>query len=56
MFHVLASDPIFGKDAQLFYMKMNVYPNEKSEPGATEPLPLPRRDAEALLRDKRGGR
>ena len=54
VFHVLAADPIPGKSAQLFYVEMNVYPDEKYEPGATEPLQLTRRDAEALLRDKRG--
>jgi len=56
VFHVLAADPIPGKSAQLFYVEMNVYPDEKYEPGATEPLQLTRRDAEALLRDKRGDR
>ncbi|MDL5368044.1 ABC transporter permease [Xanthomonas sp. NCPPB 2654] len=56
VFHVLAADPIPGKSAQLFYVEMNVYPDDKYEPAGEEPLQLTRRDAEALLRDKRGDR
>lgn len=56
VFHVLSTDPIPDKSAQLFYVEMNVYPDDKYEPAGEEPLQLTRRDAQALLRDRRGDR
>ncbi|KRE88596.1 ABC transporter ATP-binding protein [Frateuria sp. Soil773] len=47
--HVLSGDPIPGKSAQLFRVRMNVYPDDSFRQGDKVPDNLTRRDAEALL-------
>lgn len=54
--HVLSGDPIPGKSAQLFRVRMNVVPDDQFKVGDPTPDNLTRRDAEALLRDARGDR
>ncbi|KMM73950.1 ABC transporter ATP-binding protein [Xanthomonas sp. NCPPB 1128] len=56
VFHVLAADPIPGKSAQLFNVELNVQPDDRYDPNDTDPQQLTRRDAETLLRDRRGDR
>ncbi|HET8898141.1 MAG TPA: ABC transporter permease [Rhodanobacteraceae bacterium] len=54
--HVLSGDPIPQKSAQLFRVRMNVFPDDRFRPGDKLPYNLARRDAEALLRDARADR
>ena len=54
--HVLSGDPIPAKSAQLFRVRMNVFPDDAFKPGDEVPDNLTRRDAEALLRDARADR
>ncbi|TAM13516.1 MAG: FtsX-like permease family protein [Rhodanobacter sp.] len=54
--HVLSGDPIPGKSAQLFRVRMAVFPDAHYQAGDKAPDNLSRRDAEALLRDARGDR
>ncbi|HKR75880.1 MAG TPA: ABC transporter permease [Rhodanobacter sp.] len=54
--HVLSGDPIPQKSAQLFRVRMNVFPDDAFKPGDKVPDNLTRRDAEALLRDAHADR
>lgn len=54
--HVLSGDPIPGKSAQLFRVRMDVFPDDQFQPGEKAPDNLSRRDGEALLRDGRADR
>jgi putative ABC transport system permease protein len=54
--HVLSGDPIPAKSAQLFRVRIDVFPDDQFEPGEKTPYNLTRRDAEALLRDARADR
>ncbi|MBD8871558.1 ABC transporter permease [Rhodanobacter sp. DHB23] len=54
--HVLSGDPIPQKSAQLFRVRMNVFPDDRFRAGDDVPDNLARRDAEALLHDTRGDR
>ncbi len=54
--HVLSGDPIPQKSAQLFRVRMNVFPDDSFRPGDKVPDNLTRRDVEALLRDARADR
>jgi putative ABC transport system permease protein len=54
--HVLSGDPIPQKSAQLFRVRMNVFPDDAFRPGDAVPDNLTRRDAEALLHDARADR
>ena len=54
--HVLSGDPIPQKSAQLFRVRMNVFPDDAFKRGDRVPDNLTRRDAEALLHDARGDR
>ncbi len=54
--HVLSGDPIPGKSAQLFRVRMNVFPDDHGKVDDKTPDNLSRRDAEALLRDARADR
>ncbi|WP_426662673.1 ABC transporter permease [Rhodanobacter aciditrophus] len=54
--HVLSGDPIPQKSAQLFRVRMNVFPDDAFKPGDKVPDNLTRRDAEALLHDARADR
>jgi putative ABC transport system permease protein len=54
--HVLSGDPIPAKSAQLFRVRMNVFPDDAFKPGDEVPDNLTRRDAEALQRDARADR
>ncbi len=54
--HVLSGDPIPQKSAQLFRVRMNVFPDDAFKPGDRVPDNLTRRDAEGLLRDARADR
>ena len=54
--HVLSGDPIPQKSAQLFRVRMSVFPDGTFKPGDKVPDNLTRRDAEALLHDARADR
>jgi len=54
--HVLSGDPIPGKSARLFRVRMDVFPDAQFRPGEKTPYNLTRRDAEALLHDARADR
>ncbi|WP_329743543.1 ABC transporter permease [Dyella sp. A6] len=54
--HVLSGDPIPQKSAQLFRVRMNVFPDANFKPGDKVPDNLTRRDATALMGDARGDR
>jgi putative ABC transport system permease protein len=54
--HVLSGDPIPQKSAQLFRVRMNVFPDDAFKRVNKVPDNLTRRDAEALLRDARADR
>jgi putative ABC transport system permease protein len=54
--HVLSGDPIPARSAQLFRVRMNVFPDDSFRQGEEVPDNLARRDAEALLRDARAER
>lgn len=53
---VLSGDPIPGKSAGLFRVRMDVFPNGQFQPGEKTPDNLSRRDAEALLHAGRADR
>lgn len=54
--HVLSGDPIPSKSAQLFRVRMNVFPDSRFKPGDKVSDNLTRRDAEALLHAGRADR
>jgi len=54
VFHVLSGDPIPGKSDQLFYVQVDPRPRGGYTPGEEPEEQMTRRDAETLLREKRG--
>ncbi|MEO7068623.1 MAG: ABC transporter permease [Rhodanobacter sp.] len=54
--HVLSGDPIPGKSAELFRVRMDVFPDGHFQVGEKAPDNLSRRDAEALLHAGRAER
>ncbi|WEN16226.1 ABC transporter permease [Rhodanobacter sp. AS-Z3] len=54
--HVLSGDPIPQKSAQLFRVRMDVFPDDRFETGEEAPENLSRHDTDALLRDGRADR
>lgn len=55
-FHVLAGDPLPGKSERLFYVQVDPRPANDYSPGEEPESQLTRFDAEALVREARGGR
>ncbi|WP_285301737.1 ABC transporter permease [Stenotrophomonas maltophilia group sp. Smal13] len=56
VFHVLSGDPIPGKSDRLFYVQVEPRPRGGYTPGEEPEEQMTRRDAETLLREKRGVR
>ena len=56
VFHVLSGDPIPGKSDRLFYVQVDPRPRGGYTPGEEPEEQMTRRDAETLLREKRGVR
>lgn len=56
VFHVLSGDPIPQKSSRLFYVQMDPAAMGGYTPGGDPETQMTRFDAEALLRDARGGR